>query len=410
MQFCDYLDDDKGFNFLIISRVMRSMAIIFMTLAAPLYLNLLKISLPAIGVVYVAIMIFAAVLSMALGAFGDRYGFRKALIIGEILPAIAAVVIFISTNDILIIIAMVIGGLGGLAGGMRGMFSTGTTPLIASNYRDEKVRVRKMAQLSVAASSASLIGAAMLAGQYYLSIYVGDVGAYKILYLVAALMMLISFISLFFLKEDTRPEKSTKIMKRESFGFLKKIIVINLVNGAALGLTIPLLPLWLAIVFKANNFEISVIFAASYIATAAGSYIASKKKFKDILNAASVIRIMQGIMLLLMGGIAILVYFSYIGLVIGLLIIALLFLLRSILGGFGTGPVSIVNISGIDKEDFGTASSVMGLSSSFGQTSSGAAAVLMNYIPGDPFIIGGILQVAVGMLYKKLLKGEKRDN
>ena len=92
------MKNDLGFKFLIYSRISRSMAIIYMTLASTLYLSLINISLPNIGLIYLGIMVFSSVLSLSLGVMGDRIGFRKALMISELPPILGLLILWLTTN------------------------------------------------------------------------------------------------------------------------------------------------------------------------------------------------------------------------------------------------------------------------------------------------------------------------
>ena len=52
------MKDEMGFGFLLYSRIFRSVAIIFMTLASPLYLSLAGFRVQEIGLVYLGLMLF----------------------------------------------------------------------------------------------------------------------------------------------------------------------------------------------------------------------------------------------------------------------------------------------------------------------------------------------------------------
>jgi MFS family permease len=79
---------DMGFKWLVFSRIMRSIGIIFITLSSSLYLNLIHVSLVLIGVVFLGVIGFNSALSLTLGIIGDRYGYKRSLIIGESISTI----------------------------------------------------------------------------------------------------------------------------------------------------------------------------------------------------------------------------------------------------------------------------------------------------------------------------------
>jgi len=143
---------DMGFHWLLTSRVLRSVGIIFVTLSSSLYLSLLGLSPPTIGLIFLGITAYVAGYSFGMGLLGDRVGYRKTLIAGEFISGVGILVLGLARNIDLIVPALIISGLGGTAGGARGAFSPGLTALVASNWTDEKERVRKMGLLTSASA------------------------------------------------------------------------------------------------------------------------------------------------------------------------------------------------------------------------------------------------------------------
>ena len=124
---------DSSFKFLLISRSARSIALIFVTLAFSLYLNSLGYSLVFIGILYLFIVLFNMFFSLILGFLGDRIGYSRALLVGEVLPLAGVAGLALSTNIYVIALSAIVGGISGTAGGMRGAFSPGMTAFVASN-------------------------------------------------------------------------------------------------------------------------------------------------------------------------------------------------------------------------------------------------------------------------------------
>ncbi|MGC9011238.1 MAG: MFS transporter, partial [Candidatus Micrarchaeia archaeon] len=118
-----------------------------------LYLHALKLSIVDIGLVAGATMLFMIILTYILGYIGDRRGFKTELVISESISFIGALLIALSTSVDIIILGMVIAGLTGGAGGMRGAFSPGTNAYIANNFADENERVRRYSLVSMTDSS-----------------------------------------------------------------------------------------------------------------------------------------------------------------------------------------------------------------------------------------------------------------
>lgn len=391
-------DINSTFKFFLISRAMRSVSLVFVTLALPLYLFILHYNVISIGIIYLVIISFNALLSVFLGALGDRLGYKKSLIIGEIFPIIALIMLSSSTNFFIIVIAAVLGGITGVAGGMRGVFSPGSTALIVSNWKDQKERVKKLAETSYVGSAFAIGGSMLLYTIGFISGYIGSIGSFRIFFAISALLIVISMTSLFFVEEVRRPKKTTKIMKMSSAKYSIKIIVANLFNGFGLGIALPLLPLWFELRFGVSISNISILYTVSYAATAIASYLAAKRAYSSkfsTLFTASYTRTLQGVMLIIMA-------FS------PLFILAIfLFTTRSFIAGFGSPSRSAVNMHGVNSQDYGTASSIMGLSNRLSQASSGLSGYLMDvYLPA-PVLVGGILQTFGGFIYYRILLPKK---
>jgi MFS family permease len=112
----DSTEVEKSFRFLLYSRALRSVGIIYMTITMPLYLAAMGLSVVSIGFVVAGVMLFMMVETLILGALGDRTGYKYSLLISEIIPAFGALVIFFSQSVPVIIAAVIVAGIGGDAG------------------------------------------------------------------------------------------------------------------------------------------------------------------------------------------------------------------------------------------------------------------------------------------------------
>ena len=392
-------DTDKRFKYLLYSRAFRSVAIIYMSLAFSLYLAELHIRIIKIGIVAAIAMLFIVFLTISLGIIGDRYGYRIELLCSEFVALVGALIIGLSSTTLYIMAGMVIAGIGGGAGGLRGAFSPGTNAFIANNYRDQKDRIRRYSHITLVGSIASIGGSILFASVSPLSGFIGLLGAYRTLFLVSSVMLVASLASISMLTEEKRPRKTTKVMKSSSMKYSARVIVINVLGGMGMGLVIPLLPLWLALSYGATALDIGIIFTALYLAVALGSYLSSKIANRmDMLNVASYTRLLSGALLFAIA-------FSP-----TLIIAALLYLLRGVMSGFGSPSRTAVNVRGVDIEDYGTATSIQGVASRAGQLSSGLSGYLMEFALPLPIFIGGILQLASGIGYKLLFSKHKKSD
>ena len=380
-----------------------------MTLAIPLYLHLLSISISLIGVIYVGIMVFMVLTSLLFGMIGDRLGYKKSLILSEIPPILGGLLLWFSGNMALTVIAAIVSGVGGVAGGLRGSFSPGTTAIVVSNYPEDKERVMRISSLTKVASAFSIIGAFVLMSQSYLQNYLGPISSYRFLFLISSFLMALSLINLLFVFEAKRPKKTTKIMKMSSMLHTMKVIATNVVNGAGIGIAMPLFPLILESAFKipsqSTSLIIGLVYIPSYIGVSFGSYLAGRFSYKkNIVLIASATRAVSGLILVFMG---VFIAFQYFGIYAGysmLVAVTLLYAARSIIAGYGNPFIQAVNMKGINKEDYGTASSFQGVASTLSMSSSGISGYLIEEMLPLPLLLGGILQAVSGALYLPLFK------
>ncbi|MGC8622845.1 MAG: MFS transporter [Candidatus Micrarchaeia archaeon] len=387
---------DGKFKFLLYSRAFRSVALIYMSLAFSLYLVVLHVSIINIGLVAAATMLVMILLTMLFGMIGDRKGYKTELVIAELISFAGATVIAFSTSAFFVIIGMILAGLSGGAGGMRGAFSPGTNAFVASIYSDENERVKKYSIITMTASASAIGGSLLFSAVTPLSAYVGLANAYRYLFIVASLLLGISVVFLMLLEESKRPEKTTKLMKASSMKYSLRVITANALGGVGLGLFMPLLPLWFKLSYHADPFQIGLIFSFAYIATAFGSYASSRIAHRfSALNISSYTRMLLGVLLFAMAASP------------AMVIAGAFYLLRAVIAGFGSPSRTIINVRGIDSEDYGSATSVQGIASRAAQLSSGASGYLLDYSLPFPLLLGGLLQLISGASYKFLFKEKK---
>jgi MFS family permease len=392
------MPEDFGFKYLLISRIFRSIGLIFVTISSPLYLKALGYSPLLIGLVFSAVVGFTAILSLSLGFLGDRKGYKKSLIIAEGISTLGVLLLVITPTSsfALLSTSLILAGITGSATGMRGLFSPGLTALVATNWKEDFERVRKMGLLSSVASLSSIGGSLMLTFMDYLPF--GKIGNYKFLFFISSIFLILSFISLLFVKEnrEKRRIKKEKIMKKSSLKYVSKVILSNSIGAVGIGMSIPLLSLWFSLFYHATDSEIGEIFTLNYIFTSLGSFLATRIK-GNILRLASFTRIMNGVFLITM---ALSPY---------LFLAGIMYILRGLNAGFGAPNRTALNIKGISPEDYGTASSLQGLATRFSQMSSSIGGYLMEIDLPLPLEIGGLLQAISGIIYLKLFRKDVEE-
>ena len=239
--------DEFGYRYLVVTRLLRSIALIYSGIAMPLYLLALHVRLAYIGLVLLAVMAFGMALSLSLGMLGDRKGFKYSLIIGEIVAFAGIALVAAASNIYLIVLGMILGGLSGGGGAVRGSMSSGLTAFIANNWKDDRERARKLAGLFTVGGVGSVIGSGLLYFNAPLEAIFSVAGAYRVLFAASSVMLLVSAVLLIFIHDTKRPRKTTRIMKRESMMYSLKVIASNSIAGMGIGIAIPLMPLWFAL-------------------------------------------------------------------------------------------------------------------------------------------------------------------
>ncbi len=384
---------DRGFKTLLLSRIFRSVSIIYVTISLPLFLLDLNIQIEYVGIIFFGMISVSSLLSLVSGMIGDRIGYRYSLIIADIPLLFISFVLSLVHNVEIIEIAVILGGVGGVAGGLRGVFAPGMLAMIAKNWTGTQKRISRMGLIMFSGSLASIAGSLFLYAGHFLLPGYKSVTIFRIFYLLMALFAFFSILFVALTPERKSEKKETLLMKRSSGTHTGKVFLTNLIQGSGIGMGLVLLPAWLRIRFSLPNYEIGLIFTFSYVATALGSYISSRRIYKKpVIYYGSLTRVIQGIMLIVMAFLPLSV------------LVAVAFAVRQFFGGFGAPIRSAINIGGIERQDLGTASSIQGLGMRASQGSSAGAGFLIKVSLPLPVFLGGVMQVIAGYVYFKLLK------
>ena len=385
---------DRTFRFLILSRTLRSIATIFAVLSLPLYL-LYFTDVETIGIVFAISGLVTLFITLGGGFLGDRIGYKKVLMLVE-LPSIAGLTILaLFQSHLLILLAVAIGGTAGTPGAMRGAFSPGITPYVATLWKEQSQRVKKLSMITAVGSFSALGGSGLLIMKNFIFAGLPGDESFRFLYGVSAVLMVASLISLSMMITDRPKKRNVLIMQKSSGIYTMKVVAGNMFNGAGLGLAIALLPAWLSLRFGASSQTVGEIFTGSYLFTGISSYLASR--LSDLGREKHVLigglsRTFQGILLVV------------IAFMPSLLLVASVYFVRSLIAGYGAPLRTAVNVQGISEGDYGSASSIQGVSMRAAQTTSGASGYLMAYDISLPLLGGGILQGIGGLVYYWILK------
>ncbi|MGP6220408.1 MFS transporter [Caldiplasma sukawensis] len=381
--------DNFRYNFLLISRATRSIALSFSAIEYPLYLEALKFNNVLIGGLSFFVIAFTVLQVIILGTLGDRIGYKYSMVLGEIFPIISLIILsFVSSGPLLYL--SVVGGIAGGPEGARGAFSPGTTAYVANNWPDPESRVMKIGYVTSVGSFFSTFGG-LLVVLFGIVNPSKDLSLYREFFMLCLIFVTISMISLLFLRERKMEGKKRGFISKKSASHVSKVIITNVFNGAGIGLSMPLLSLWFSEMYNVSSFKIGLVLTISYIATGLGSFIASRWKYgrthSGIIGSYS--RIFQGALLVLM---ALMPFFVFAGAI---------YVVRMGIAGVGLPMRNQINVSGIESRDYGAGSGLQATAMRVSQSTTGATGYLMDLYLPLPEIAGGLIQAFAGFVYYK---------
>ena len=258
---------------------------------------------------------------------------------------------------------------------------------------------QKLGTVTFVAGLAGIAGYGLLSAVDFLSRFVGEIEAFKLVYFLTCFTGVGAIILLSFIKEQHHAPRKAKIITKKSGKFVSRIVASNIVNGLGIGMAIPLLPLWFLLAFKYTATDISIIYISSALAGAVASYFAHNVSARlGAVRSASMTRVLSGAFMISMA-------FSPLG-----LLAASLYVLRSISAGIGAPIRQAVTLGGVEETELGAASSLTGLSVRASFMSSGIGGYLLTISEGLPLEIGGALQICGGAIFYRLLHNHLGSN
>lgn len=238
----DNSEEDKerkrGITFIAIARMARSIAAGMINIAFPYYILVeLHYGTIAIGLIYVAATVMTAVLSLLFGMTTDTLGKRKTLLFTSVLLPISALMLYLSSNLLITVLAAMIGGYsatGSLAsGGIGGAVQPVQNAVLVDLTSKEK-RTVYFSFFTFLAGASSAFGA-LFAKMFS----VHD------LFLVAGIIATIGMLPLWFIRVKEMRGKTHKLQRKKIIG---EFSMTGLLNGFSQGLIVPfLIPFFLLV-------------------------------------------------------------------------------------------------------------------------------------------------------------------
>jgi len=258
-----------GTRLLLASSFVSTVPMGYLLVVLPLYLDRAGIAPAFIGLLYTVSGLVTSVIVAFSGIFADRWGRRRFLIVGTLMPVPSYLVFAATTDPAWLIAASVLGGVG-LANGAAGALTVSSFDALLAEKASESQRTRVFAA-SQALWSLALAGGSLAAAVPTLlrtTYGVDDLVSYRLPYFVMAGLTVVAAAVLLPLRED-----STVRAARVASGWLPRrsrpaiatyALGIGFL-GFGLGIAVQLLPLWFGLRFGVDEADLGPWYAATQI-------------------------------------------------------------------------------------------------------------------------------------------------
>ena len=258
-----------GTRLLLASSFVSTVPMGYLLVVLPLYLVRAGIDPAFIGLLYTVSGLVSSLIVAFSGVLADRWGRRRFLLAGTLIPVPSYIVFATTTEPAWLIAASVLGGVG-LANGAAGALTVSSFDAMLAEKASEGQRTRVFAASQALWSLALAVGSIAAAVPTLLreGIGVGDLESYRLPYLAMAALTVAAAALLVPLREDvsvraarvaagwlprrSRPAIATYAL---GIGFL----------GFGLGIAVQLLPLWFGLRFGVDEADLGPWYAAAQL-------------------------------------------------------------------------------------------------------------------------------------------------
>jgi MFS family permease len=258
-----------GTRLLLASSFVATVPMGYLLVVLPLYLDRAGIQPAFIGLLYTVSGLVTSLIVAFSGVFADRWGRRRFLVAGTLLPVPSYFVFAATTDPAWLIAASVLGGVG-LANGAAGALTISSFDALLAEKASEGQRTRVFAS-SQALWSLALAGGSIAAAVPTLlraTFGIGELESYRLPYLAMAGLTVAAAALLMPLREDTSVRAA-----RVASGWLPRrsrpAIAIYALGigflGFGLGIAVQLLPLWFGLRFGVTEADLGPWYAAAQI-------------------------------------------------------------------------------------------------------------------------------------------------
>jgi MFS family permease len=388
---------------LIGARAARSVGQGALAVDFALYLRALGWSGAAIGILLMASLLLATVLTAAAGPLSDRFGRKRFLIGYEVAYALAALAALSSSRSTVIVIAALIGGFGRGANGTAGPFAPVEQAWLAQAVPRQQ-RGRLYSGISATGFAGMAAGALLAALAGVAAPHLGPVLAHRLLF---APVLLGSLLCLGFLAAAidlpsapppaaAEPEQA---VRRGENALLLRLTVANALQGVGIGLTGPLIAYWFAERFGHGPGVIGPLMAAGFALATVMSLLTGR-----LAGQHGIVRVVVGMRLV---GLALMVALP---LVPSFPVAAAIYLLRSGFNRGTNGARQALSISLVRPHRGGFAASLSAISIQIPRAIGPvlAGALFDAGLLAAPFLAGAVFQAGFLWLYQVSFRDYER--
>jgi MFS family permease len=258
-----------GTRLLLASSFVSTVPMGYLLVVLPLYLARAGVEPAFIGLLYTVSGLVTSVIVAFSGVFADRWGRRRFLIAGTVLPVPSYLIFAATTDPAWLVAASILGGVG-LANGAAGALTVSSFDALLAEKASAGQRTRVFAASQALWSLALAVGSFAAAAPTILrsSFGVGDIESYRLPYFAMAALTVAAAALLLPLREDisiratrvasgwlprrSRPAIATYAL---GIGFL----------GFGLGIAVQLLPLWFSLRFGVSEADLGPWYAATQL-------------------------------------------------------------------------------------------------------------------------------------------------
>lgn len=278
-------------------------------IVVPVYLAQLGYDALWIGGVFLAVGLVSAGLSVTIGWWSDRLGRKPFLIWLPVVTGLAAAGYALTANPVVLVAAAAAGSFGrgsGAGSGVVGPYQPAEQALMAALSRPRS-RNRLFSVFASGSAAGALLGSLLaLVPQVPGSAALSGPGPYQTTFWVMAALGVAAGVVVLPVREPAQrvPERapggsSRSALSQRSHWLLRRLWMINSVNGLAVGLFGPFITFWFHQRFGVGTGEIGILFAVINVVTIGTNLTADRAARRlGTVRAIAIARLLQGLLLI----------------------------------------------------------------------------------------------------------------